>query len=433
MDTICAIATPAGRGGIGIVRVSGPNSLYIIRKLTGVEPMKRVAHHSKFSDAHGKQIDEGITIFFAQPNSFTGEDIAEFQCHGSPVILDRLVSRILPLGARLALPGEFTERAYLNNKIDLAQAEGVADLINSASQEAADAALRSLTGEFSRTIKDIDEKVLNLRVYLEGAIDFADEEIDFLADGESERYADEIFNFLDGVLDRSNRGAVLNDGIDVVISGPPNVGKSSLLNALGGINRAIVTDIPGTTRDLLEMDLILDGLPIRFTDTAGIRDSEDRVEREGMNRAMEAVGKADLVLWVMDNRRLEPSFHIEPPIFRIRNKCDLSGEPPRQIDESTFIVSAKLGSGLDVLVESIKSKAGFVSGENAFVGRRRHLEALKLAKTNTEAAIEEIKRGNGELAAESLRAVQDQLGNIVGNTSNDDLLGAIFSSFCIGK
>ena len=433
-ETIGAIATPPGRGGIGIVRVSGPDAPAVAKRILGQCPPARIATHAVFRDANGDSVDEGIAIFYAAPRSYTGEDVVELQCHGAPVVLDLLLNHALSMGVRLARPGEFTERAFLNDRLDLAQAESVIDLINSASQQAARSAARSLTGEFSNAIMTIDQDVLKLRVYVEGTIDFPDDEIDFLADRDVETAAADIDQALTNILERSAQGTSLHEGLDLVIGGDPNVGKSSILNALVGDERAIVTSIPGTTRDLLDADLVIDGLPIRVRDTAGIRESGDIVEQEGVARARAALGVADAVMWVVDDGEATPTLPaFDAPTLLVRNKCDLTGRVAGCIDERDLRLSALTGAGIDELKSAIKNLVGFEGGEGAFLGRRRHLLALEAARVSNQEALTEITAGRAELAAEALRATQHALGEIVGATTTDELLGEIFAAFCIGK
>lgn len=440
-ETIAAIATPPGRGGIGIVRVSGTGLEDISRGIVGRVPPPRQAESADFSDADGIAIDRGIVIYFPAPQSMTGEDVVELQGHGGPVVMDRLLGRACELGARIARPGEFTERAFLNDKIDLAQAEAVADLIDSASKRAARAAMRSLEGEFSARITEIDRAVLDLRVYLEATIDFAEEEIDFLAEPNALEKLQAIESRIGHLALESRRGETLREGLDVVIAGPPNAGKSSLLNRLLAENRAIVTDVPGTTRDLLRADIEIEGVPIRLTDTAGLRAGGDRVETIGVERARAAIAKADLVLAVEDAMEVPgggraPNRHslidIAPNLIRVRNKIDLTGETPGGGGEMVCI-SALNGDGVDALRAAIVGIAGVAPGEGAYLARKRHLDALDAAADRCAAARERLGEGFGDLAAEELRHVQAHLGDIVGITTVDDLLGEIFSSFCVGK
>ena len=438
--TIAAVATPPGRGGIGIVRVSGTGLGELLRGIVGRVPVPRQAELAAFSDADGTAIDRGIVIYFPSPQSMTGEDIVELQGHGGPVVMDRLLERACELGARIARPGEFTERAFLNDKIDLAQAEGVADLIDSASKRAARAAMRSLEGEFSARVTEIDRAVLDLRVYLEAAIDFAEEEIDFLAESDALEKLQGIEERIEHLAVESRRGEALREGLDVVIAGPPNAGKSSLLNRLLAENRAIVTDVPGTTRDLLRADIEIEGVPIRLTDTAGLRTGGDRVEAIGVERARTAIAQADLVLAVEDATAVPPGdtgcaesvIDIAPNRIRVRNKIDLTSEKPGGSGEVVRI-SALNGGGVDALRAMIAKIAGVAPGEGAYLARKRHLDALAAASDRCAAAVERLSEGFGDLAAEELRQVQVRLGDIVGMTTVDDLLGEIFSSFCIGK
>ena len=442
-ETVAAVATPPGRGGIGIVRVSGIGLEKLLRGIVGRVPAPRQAELADFSGADGTAIDRGIVIYFPAPQSMTGEDVVELQGHGGPVVMDALLERACELGAKIARPGEFTERAFLNDKIDLAQAEAVADLIDSASKRAARAAMRSLDGEFSARVTEIDRAVLDLRVYLEAAIDFAEEEIDFLADSEAVERLRAIEGRIGLLAVESRRGEALREGLDVVIAGPPNVGKSSLLNRLLAENRAIVTDVPGTTRDLLRADIEIEGVPIRLTDTAGLRAGGGRVETIGVERARTAIAQADLVLAVEDATVEPPGEGAGPPDtqssidiashrIRVRNKVDLTGETPGGVGEVVRI-SALNGDGVDALRAAIAEIAGVASGESAYLARKRHLDALRAASDRCAAANERLSEGFGDLAAEELRQVQAHLGDIVGITTVDDLLGEIFGSFCIGK
>lgn len=435
-DTIAAIATPPGRGGIGIVRVSGQHASRIAGAVAGRVPDVRQATYADFRDGDGGAIDRGIMLFYVAPASFTGEDIVEFQGHGGPVVLEALLERVCDLGARIARPGEFTERAFLNDKMDLAQAEAVADLIDSASRRAARSAMRSLDGAFSRRVMAIDQAVLGLRVFLEAAIDFAEEEVDFLADRDVVERLDDVATALRDLLADCRQGQVLRDGFDVVIAGPPNAGKSSLLNRLLAENRAIVTDIPGTTRDLLFADVELDGIPVRLTDTAGLREGRDAVEEIGIDRARGAAAAADLVLFVVDDTsdaRPPPPDLSGARIVHVHNKVDLSGRPPGLTASGEVRISALTGGGLGALREMIVSAAGVAPGEGTFLARKRHVLALSTAMEHVATARGHVEQGYGDLAAEELRGAQHALGTIVGATSVDDLLGEIFSSFCIGK
>jgi tRNA modification GTPase len=451
-DTIAAIATPAGRGGVGIVRVSGPLTRAIMRAVVGRELAPRQAHYGPFrengGDAASAVLDVGIALFFPNPNSFTGEDVLELQGHGGPVILDCLLRETIRLGARLARPGEFSERAFLNDKIDLAQAEAIADLIDSASEQAARSALRSLQGEFSARIHALVEQLTQLRMYVEAAIDFPEEEIDFLGDGKVLRALDEAATALADVLASARQGSLLREGMTIVIAGAPNAGKSSLLNALAGRDSAIVTPIAGTTRDVLREQIQIDGLPLHIIDTAGLRDSPDEIEREGIRRAWREIENADHILLVGDSNQaafgLEELWPVEitaavraKPLTVVRNKADLSGLPigVAQGTPTVITLSAKTGAGIDLLRRHLQACVGFESGgEGAFLARRRHLDALQRAAASLSAGRAQLLADSaGELLAEDLRQCQRALGEITGDVSADELLGRIFSSFCIGK
>ncbi len=437
-DTIAAIATPPGRGGIGIVRVSGTLARDIALAVVGALPRPRHATKARFKDADGSVIDEGLALYFPAPRSFTGEDVLELHGHGGVVVMDRLLARVCAAGARIARPGEFTERAFLNDRMDLAQAEAVADLIDAGSRRAARAAMRSLSGEFSARVAELDQAVLDLRVYIEAAIDFAEEELDFLADGEIRACVAAIAESIDSLLADCRQGAVLRDGFDVVIAGPPNVGKSSLMNRLLAENRAIVTDIPGTTRDLLFADVEVGGVPVRLTDTAGLRSDVGTVEAIGIERARAAAAQADLVLAVSDDRsrgRGDESLGgiAADRVLPVANKVDLSGGEPGRGADGAVRISALTGAGLQSLRNAIVERAGVLPGEGAYLARQRHLDALAVAAKHVAEAERQVSAGFGDLAAEELREAQARLGDITGPTSVDDLLGEIFASFCIGK
>jgi tRNA modification GTPase len=449
-DTIAAQATPPGRGGVGIIRLSGPDALAIAQQLLGFTPKPRYAHYTPFLDGQGEQLDQGIAIYFPNPNSFTGEDVVELQGHGGPVIIDLLLQRCIALGARLARPGEFSERAFLNDKLDLAQAEAIADLIDSSSEQAARSALRSLQGAFSRQIDELVEALIQLRIQVEAAIDFPEEEIDFLADGKVQADLELILQQLQQVRQEARQGSLLREGMNVVIAGRPNAGKSSLLNALAGRDTAIVTEIEGTTRDVLREQIHIDGMPLHIIDTAGLREAPDTIERIGIERAWEEIRRADRILMMVDSSQCattdpaqlwpELADHLGDlgHLTLIRNKADLSGEPVgiRQEGEYSLIcLSAKQGLGIDLLREHLKQVMGFhATTEGGFMARRRHLDALERAQQLLETGAEQLKRhGAGELLAEDLRQAQQVLGEITGAFSSDELLGRIFSSFCIGK
>jgi len=441
IDTIAAIATPQGQGGIGVVRLSGPRVLAIAERLVGRTLKPRHAHYLRFRDADGEVIDDGIAVYFKAPQSYTGEDVVELQAHGSPVLLAQLLQRCVALGARRARPGEFTERAFLNERLDLAQAEAVADLISAGSLAAARAARRSLEGEFSRRVHVVLEHLVQLRVYIEAALDFPDEEIDFLAAPELQQRIMTGNDALAALRRDAESGARLRDGLHVVIVGAPNVGKSSLLNALAGEERAIVTDIAGTTRDLLRETLALDGIELTLVDTAGLRESSDLIEAEGMRRARAELLRADLVLAVLDDRDdqaqslLAAELHEVAHVVWLHNKCDLSGKAPlgeRRADGEHLWLSARTGAGLDGLRHLLGNRTG-VDGSGAFSARARHLEALATTGRAMHAACSHLQEGSGEFAAEELRRAQQALGEITGTMDADALLGRIFSSFCIGK
>lgn len=445
-DTIAAIATPPGRGGIGIVRVSGPYSKQISEALAGKVPPPRRAVFSKFRDTFGDIIDEGMMLYFPSPHSFTGEDCVEFQGHGGPVIMDLLLARVLESGARLARPGEFSERAFLNDKLDLAQAEAVADLIESSTVEAARAAMRSLQGAFSTRVQALVEALIQLRLYVEAAIDFPEEEIDFLADEHIAIGLEQLTQQVAELQASAAQGQLLRDGMTVVIAGRPNAGKSSLLNQLAGRETAIVTEVPGTTRDVLREQIAIDGMPLHIIDTAGLRESGDIVEQEGVRRAWHEIQKADRIMLLVDDRYgitgaerdLRTKLNVGTDLTVIFNKIDLTGkEPAMQAGEwgTEIRLSAKSGVGLEVLREHLKTCMGYQGqGEGHFMARRRHLDAIRRADEALQSAHQQlINTQAGELVAEELRAAQNALAEITGEFTSDDLLGRIFSSFCIGK
>ena len=441
-DTIAAIATPPGCGGVGIVRLSGPQAFAIAEKIAGQLPAARIAAFRHFRDRDGEAIDEGLVIRFPAPNSFTGEDIVELHGHGGPVVMDLLLREALGRGARLARPGEFSERAFLNGKMDLAQAEAVADLIAAGSVQAARAALRSLDGEFSAQIDALGQSIFDLRVYVEAALDFPDEEIDFITEGGVASRLAAIRARLDDIDCAARRGSVLREGMHVVIAGRPNVGKSSLLNRLARREAAIVTDIPGTTRDVLREHIHLDGLPLHVIDTAGLRETDDPVEREGVKRAWDEIRRADLLLLVIDGtagegegeRTILAQIPEGLPRITVANKCDLSGDTPG-VDGDTVHLSAKTGAGIEALVAELERRAGYApDAGGGFLARRRHLDAL--ARTREALARTGVllrSAGAAELIAEELRSAHEHLGEITGRVTSDDLLGGIFATFCIGK
>lgn len=436
-DTIAAVATARGKGAIGVVKISGAAAGSIAAVITGETLVPRVARYLDFFTADGVMLDRGIALFFAAPHSYTGEDVLELQAHGNPHVLDQLLAVALQNGARQARPGEFTERAFLNNKLDLAQAEAVADLIESNSAEAARAAVRSLSGDFSKRVETITSTLVELRVYIEAALDFAEEEIDFLRDDALTTKLKQLHSLIDDTLQRATNGCALREGLTVVIVGEPNVGKSSLLNCLTQQETAIVTDIAGTTRDVLREHIVIDGLPVRLVDTAGIRDTEDKVEREGVRRARAQMQTADLILAIgtAGTDAISAMHDIELPdieMLKVFNKADLA---PGIQPADGLAISAKTGQGIEDLRKAIKRKAGVEqSTEGAFMARRRHLNALHQVRLHVQTANTHLlETAAGELAAEELRAAQLQLNLITGAFSADDLLGEIFGRFCIGK
>jgi tRNA modification GTPase len=436
-----AQATPAGRGGVAIVRVSGPLVRSIANRMLGSIPLPRAATYLNFLDADQTTIDEGLALFFPAPHSFTGEDVLELQGHGGPAVVDMLIQSVIACGARIARPGEFSERAFLNDKLDLAQAEAIADLIDAASTQAARSALRSLQGEFSRRINTLVETITGLRMYIEAAIDFAEEEIDFLAANEVMQKLQAALAELNLVLAQAQQGTLLRDGITAVIVGKPNVGKSSLLNYLSGRETAIVTEIPGTTRDVLREQITLDGMPLHIIDTAGIRVSPDLVEQEGIRRAHVEMAHADLILVLQDashpDEELLSGLAGEGTVIVVRNKIDLKDEnPTRSVENQQTVISlsAKTGAGMDLLIQEIKTCAGFATTqEGTFSARRRHLDALARARDFLQNGVKQLQHKAGELLAEDLRLAQLALAEITGEFSADDLLGRIFASFCVGK
>ncbi|WP_233010042.1 tRNA uridine-5-carboxymethylaminomethyl(34) synthesis GTPase MnmE [Rheinheimera faecalis] len=450
-DTIAAQATATGRAGVGIIRVSGPAVSTVASAILGKVPKPRTAEYLPFLDEQKQTLDQGIALYFPGPNSFTGEDVLELQGHGGPVLLDMLLRRVLDIkDVRIARPGEFSERAFLNDKLDLTQAEAIADLIDASSEQAARSAMHSLQGEFSRKIHDLVEKVIYLRIYVEAAIDFPDEEIDFLSDGKVAGDLAEIISDLAGIQKQATQGSILREGMRVVIAGRPNAGKSSLLNALAGREAAIVTEIAGTTRDVLREHIHIDGMPLHIIDTAGLREATDKVEQIGIERAWQEIEQADRVLFMVDGTTTNatspadiwPDFMSRLPkdlgLTVIRNKADLTGETTgasQDGDYPVFHISAKTNSGIEELRDHLKACMGFdANTEGSFIARRRHLDALERAAEHL--AIGDAQLHNhlaGELLAEELRLTQQHLNEITGEFSSDDLLGRIFSSFCIGK
>ncbi len=443
-DTIVAIATPAGKGGVGVIRVSGVKARQIGEQITGKSLLPRYATYARFNDDDGDVIDSGLALYFAGPNSFTGEDVVELQGHGGPIILDLLLKQVISLGARQARAGEFSERAFLNDKIDLAQAEAIADLIDSSTEQAAKGAIRSLQGEFSAKVSALLQELIYLRMYVEAAIDFPDEEIDFLADDKIRNSIEALQQSLADTIKQAGQGAILRNGLRLVIAGKPNAGKSSLLNALAGQETAIVTDIAGTTRDVVSETIDIDGLPVHILDTAGLRDSDDTVEKIGIQRARQAIADADHVLLLVDaSQTKQVSFDDYPDLppeasTVVFNKVDLITPPDQSLDVTSFDgvpVSAKTGEGLDSLRQAIKDAAGYAQeNETVFTARRRHITALTQARDAVEQGLHQLKTYNaGELLADELLQAQNALNEITGEFSADDLLGEIFSGFCIGK
>lgn len=445
-DTIAAIASAPGRGAVGVIRVSGPDVPHIAQEILGFLPMPRLAQVANFRSSSGEALDRGLALYFPAPASYTGEHVLELQGHGGALIMDLLLQRLLGMGCRMARPGEFSERAFLNGKIDIAQAEAIADLIDAGTTAAARAAVRSMQGEFSARINALQVQITELRTLVEAAIDFPDEELEFLPGSVLGRRMANILAGFESITAAARQGALLREGLNVVIAGRPNAGKSSLLNNLVGDEIAIVTDQPGTTRDVLRQHVHLDGLPLNLIDTAGLRTAVDVVEAEGVRRALNEVDRADRVLYILDHAAARPLDwraelqELPPgvPLTLVFNKIDLSGAAPRA-DESPdppqVFLSAKTGEGVALLREHLKTRAGYVSGESgALSARRRHLDALRRAKACVEQAAQTLAETRAfELFAEELRRAQLALGEITGEFTSDDLLGEIFSSFCIGK
>lgn len=443
-DTIVAIATPPGRGGVGIIRLSGSKAYSIALKLNGNKTLQpRLASYCSFYKTDTELVDQGLMLYFKGPNSFTGEDVVELQAHGSPVVLDMLTKHCIFLGARLAKPGEFSERAFLNDKIDLTQAEAIADLIQASSQTAARMAFRTLKGDFSKKINQLNEQLIYLRLYVEAAIDFPEEEIDFLNDGKVARLLQTILEELETIRAQANQGVILREGLSLVIAGRPNAGKSTLINCLAGRDVAIVTEIAGTTRDVMREHILLDDLPLHIIDTAGLRESDDLVEKEGIRRAWNELKQADCVLLIVDindpdeqkylTQEIKAALPAEVPIITVFNKIDTLGISPKINDQSVYL-SAKSGLGMDFLKIIIKNVVGYQPNEGQFLARRRHLQALDEAKNLLiTGQLQLTDHRAGELLAEDLRLAHHALSEITGEFSSDDLLGKIFSSFCIGK
>ncbi|THF62030.1 tRNA uridine-5-carboxymethylaminomethyl(34) synthesis GTPase MnmE [Pseudothauera rhizosphaerae] len=443
-DTIAAVATAPGRGGIGVVRVSGGDLLPFARALCGREPQPRTALFARFRNEAGEAIDEGLLLYFPAPHSFTGEDVIELQGHGGPVVMGMLLGRCLELGARLAEPGEFTKRAFLNGKLDLAQAEGVADLIEASTAAAARSALRSLSGAFSAEVTQIRDALIDLRMLVEATLDFPEEELDFLEKADAFGRLAHLRARLEGLLDRARQGALLRSGLNVVLVGQPNVGKSSLLNQLVGEERAIVTEIAGTTRDALRETIQLEGIPLHVIDTAGLRETTDEVERIGIARTWREIERADVILRLVDAGAgadegeaagIDARLPQDVERITVHNKIDLYGERAWRVEEGGAVgvyLSARSGEGVDLLRAELLRVAGWhAHGEDLVLARERHLQALRTALEHVGNAAGEV--GALELFAEELRLAQESIGEITGEFSSDDLLGVIFSRFCIGK
>ncbi|HAE04579.1 MAG TPA: tRNA uridine-5-carboxymethylaminomethyl(34) synthesis GTPase MnmE [Candidatus Thioglobus sp.] len=441
--TICALASALGQGGIGVVRVSGPQSGAIAQKMLGHVPKARYAHYGSFFNQEGVEIDKGVALFFPGPNSFTGEDVLELQGHGGILVMRSLLESAMALSAVAAEPGEFSKRAFLNGKMDLVQAEAVADIIDASSEQSARSALRSLSGEFSNQVNALTKALIELRVFVEATIDFSDEEIDFLASGEVKLKVEQIEDDIQNILSSAEQGAILREGLTIAIAGKPNAGKSSLLNALTQVSSAIVTDIAGTTRDVLKETIHVNGMPLNIIDTAGLHISEDKIEQEGIKRAHSEIERADVILMVFDAQDKTPDLSILPsgiegkPIILIKNKVDLTDESTgiTHSDEQTQLsLSAKQSQGIDLLRQELSNIAGLSdTGEGVLLARKRHIIALESALDSTRHALDQLSNNASELVAEDLRQAAQYLGSITGEFSSDDLLGEIFSSFCIGK
>lgn len=439
-STIAAIATPPGCGGVGVVRVSGPQALSIAKTILGFEPKPRYAHYASFLDENKKPIDAGIALYFQNPHSFTGEDVLELQGHGGPMVLQLILKRMYACGAEPAQPGEFTQRAFLNDKIDLAQAEAISDLIHASSEQAARSAMRSLQGAFSEQCINLQKRMIALRVYVEAAIDFPDEDVDFLSDGHVEQQLTDIIQDSKILLTQAKQGVLLQQGMTVVIAGHPNAGKSSLLNLLAAKDVAIVTDVPGTTRDVLREWVQIDGMPLHILDTAGLRESDDLVEKEGIKRARNEVERADCVIWVAD-AQLPFSVNDLPDKNKtlvVLNKIDQTKDAPGYTEFhglDAIRLSAKTGEGVAILREALKEKMGYGEPpDDAITARTRHLDAIARSLSALETGYQQLTQATaGELLAEELKCAHESLGEVVGAMSADALLGEIFSSFCIGK
>ena len=441
-DTIVAAATPPGKGGIGIVRISGDDTHKLALAMLGKVPQPRLATRVRIRNKSGDELDSGIALYFPGSASYTGESVLEFHGHGGPVVVASVIDAAVELGARRAEPGEFSKRAFLNGKLDLVQAEAIADLINSGTSQAARAALRSLSGSFSHAVENLQQQLVNLRLHVEAAIDFPEEEIDFLSDQDLLQKIEECAEAFAKLRRETNIGRVLRDGLQLVIVGKPNVGKSSLLNLLSGQEAAIVTEVAGTTRDIIRERIEIDGLAVELVDTAGLREDPDGIEAEGIRRAREALKHADGVLWIQDASareagKLDEDIPGEIPVIILRNKIDVTDDAPGRSKENptTLNVSAKTGAGIDDLRETIRQLAGYQDlGEGAFTARRRHVDAIAFAEEHFRRGRQALEKNRaGELLAEDLRLSHEALGEVTGSLTSDDLLGRIFSEFCIGK
>jgi len=441
-DTIVAAATPPGTGGVAIVRISGPDSATIASAMLGGVPTPRKAILKTFHDRNHTALDQGVALWFPGPASYTGEDVLELHGHGGPMVVGALIAAAVELGARRAEPGEFSRRAFLNDKLDLAQAEAIADLISSGTQQAARAALRTLSGEFSLAVSELLEQLIRLRLHVEAAIDFPEEEIDFLSDVQLLSRVDAVDNAFAELSARAHAGRVLRDGLQVVIVGRPNAGKSSLLNRLSGQDAAIVTEVAGTTRDILRERIDIDGLLVELVDTAGLREDPDRIEAEGIRRARDALNRADVAIWMTDasadehDKAPPETLPADIPVLHVYNKIDV-GTPDSTVgaEDTTVLLSAKTGEGIDTLRARLKQIAGLGDiGEGSFTARQRHLDALQRARQSFDRGVAALRNDKaGEIFAEELRLSQEALGEITGRFTSDDLLGRIFSEFCIGK
>ncbi len=434
-DTIAAIATPAGTGGVGIIRISGQDSLLICQKISGINnPLPRKAYFAEFKNKSAQTIDSGLVLYFKGPASFTGEDVIELQGHGGHVVMHMLLKAVLSLGARMARPGEFSERAFLNDKIDLVQAEAIADVISSGSEQAVLASQRALKGDFSDRINHILELLIQTRIWVESAIDFPEEEIDFLADEQLRQQMKQLNQTMESTLRQTQTGVVLNQGISIAIVGKPNAGKSSLLNCLTQENTAIISDVAGTTRDVVKEDIVLQGIPVRLLDTAGIHETDNPIEQQGIARALTLKAEADVVLHVIDvSEYMALTVADDDKEIQVINKTDLVKDVAENCDNRVF-VSALKKQGIDHLIQTIVNKVTVASlNESTFTARKRHIKQLEVTQQHLSMAEQQLMDNQGELSAEELRLAQQALSEITGEFSSDDLLGRIFSSFCIGK